>query len=94
MAIAPLNKSNDDAIVFVAMDLHSCTKLLWELVGAAIESRTSLPPSRVVLSGTHTHSGPGNFYGNTLYGSVALTTLCNRNQTVHNRIFRNTAIQI
>ena len=57
----------DSRLVFIALDLHSCTKLLWDLVGEEVESRAFLSKDRIVLSGTHTHSGPGNFYGNLLY---------------------------
>ncbi|MES2638153.1 MAG: neutral/alkaline non-lysosomal ceramidase N-terminal domain-containing protein [Myxococcota bacterium] len=63
-----LEDDEGHVVAFAAVELHSATRYLHERV-AALTRRAScgLDVHQVVLLGTHTHNGPGNFYGNTLY---------------------------
>lgn len=53
-------------LALVHLDLMSATRYLHEHV-AARTATLGLGVAELVLAGTHTHSGPGHFYGNTLY---------------------------
>ena len=53
-----------NTLVLVSCDLHSCTKPLYSAVTDYLHEWYSIPPSNVIVNGTHTHSGPGRFYGN------------------------------
>jgi neutral ceramidase len=49
-----------DPVVLVFADLHSGGRALWEKVAA----EAGFSRERLILAGTHTHQGPGRFYGN------------------------------
>jgi neutral ceramidase len=58
-------------VALVAVDLHSGTRYLAELVAREIGPELGIGIDRLFLAGTHTHSGPGHVYGNTLYDRMA-----------------------
>ena len=65
-----LEDADGERVALVALDLMSASRYLLE----AVASRTSafgVGTDRLVLAGTHTHTGPGWFYGNSLYDEFA-----------------------
>jgi len=44
--------------VLVTSDLHSYTRRMSDMIAAAVQERHRLPRERLVLNGSHTHSGP------------------------------------
>lgn len=67
-----LEDDEGHVIAFVTADLMSASRYLHESVAAITRQRPSgLDVHQIVLMGTHTHTAPGGFYGNSLYDSVA-----------------------
>ncbi len=66
-----LDDGRGERVALVAVDLHAGTRYLAELVAAEIAADTGIGIDRLFFAGTHTHSGPGHFYGNTLYDGMA-----------------------
>lgn len=58
-------------VALVAIDFHAGTRYLAELVAREIGPEIGIGIDRLFLSGSHTHSGPGHVYGNTLYDRMA-----------------------
>lgn len=58
-------------VALVAIDFHAGTRYLAELVAGEIGPELGIGIDRLFLSGSHTHSGPGHVYGNTLYDRMA-----------------------
>ncbi len=54
-------------VALVAIDFHAGTRYLAELVAHETGPELGIGIDRLFLSGSHTHSGPGHVYGNTLY---------------------------
>jgi neutral ceramidase len=52
-------------------DLMSATRYLSEKVSSLTAASCGLSIDRVMLCGTHTHTGPGQFYGNSFYDVFA-----------------------
>ena len=65
----------DDAghgVAFVTADLMSASRYLHERAAALTRQGASgLDVHQIVLMGTHTHTAPGGFYGNSLYDTIA-----------------------
>ncbi len=60
------------AVAFVAADLMSASRYLHEHTARLTrQGHSRIDVHELVLLGTHTHSAPGNFYGNSLYDTVA-----------------------
>ena len=57
-------------VALVAIDFHAGARYLTELVAREIGPELGIGIDRLFLSGTHTHSGPGHVYGNTLYDKM------------------------
>lgn len=55
----------------VAADLHAASRYLLERVALETAPACGISVDRLLLAGTHTHTAPGNFYGNTLFDSTA-----------------------
>lgn len=55
----------------VVLDTMSATRFLLEKVAARVAPTVGIGIERLLLCGTHTHHGPGNLYGNTLYDTLA-----------------------
>lgn len=53
-------------LVFCAMDLFSGTRALWDLVAR----EALIPRERILLLGSHTHTGPGQMFGS-MYDLIA-----------------------
>ncbi|NOY27692.1 MAG: hypothetical protein GXP62_17645, partial [Oligoflexia bacterium] len=60
-----------EVVVFVVADLMSATRYLWEATAVALATRVGITRERLILSGTHTHTGPGGLYGQSLYDTLA-----------------------
>jgi neutral ceramidase len=58
-------------VALVAIDFHAGTRYLAELVARETGPELGIGIDRLFLSGSHTHSGPGHVYGNTLYDRMA-----------------------
>ncbi len=54
----------------VVADLHSGSRFLLERTALETATTCGITTDRLILAGTHTHTGPGNFYGNTLYDTT------------------------
>lgn len=54
-----LEDGRGERVVFANADLHCASRPIWEAVAA----EAGLDPSQLVLSGSHTHNGPGQPYG-------------------------------
>jgi neutral ceramidase len=57
-------------VALVAIDFHAGTRYLAELVARETGPELGIGIDRLFLSATHTHSGPGHVYGNTLYDKM------------------------
>lgn len=53
------------------VDLMSASRYLLEKVASLVAARVGITRERLLLVGTHTHTGPGHFYGCTLYDQLA-----------------------
>lgn len=62
-----LEDEDGERCVLVTVDLHCGGLHLWRAAVAA----SGLDPSRVVVSGSHTHAGPGQRYGGVQYSLAA-----------------------
>ena len=58
-------------VALVAIDFHAGTRYLAELVARETGPELGIGIDRLFLSASHTHSGPGHVYGNTLYDRMA-----------------------
>jgi neutral ceramidase len=56
-----------ERVAFCVADLHSGTRYLHEAAANRTGPSCGVSVDRLVLCGTHTHTGPGNLYGNNLY---------------------------
>lgn len=63
-----------NAAAWVVGDLHSATRYMHEKAASLTATRTPIGVDNLIFCGTHTHTGPGQFYGNSLYDLV--TTRC------------------
>ena len=61
------------SFALVVADLHSGTRYLLERTAERTRSQ-GIGVERLVVCGTHTHSGPGNLYGNSLYDHFSQRT--------------------
>lgn len=57
-------------VALVSIDFHAGARYLTELVAREIAPELGIGIDRLFLAGTHTHSGPGHVYGNTLYDKM------------------------
>lgn len=66
-----LEDARGERVAVAVLDLMSASRYLHERVAALTRTRVGLDVDRVILCGTHTHTGPGGFYGNRLYDVFA-----------------------
>lgn len=66
-----LDDGAGERVALVAIDFHAGTRYLAELVARETGPELGIGIDRLFLSGSHTHSGPGHVYGNTLYDKMA-----------------------
>ena len=57
-------------VALVAIDFHAGARYLTELVARETGPELGIGIDRLFLAATHTHSGPGHVYGNTLYDKM------------------------
>lgn len=69
--VLALEGADGTRAALVVADLMSGSRYLWERVAALAAPRTGIAREHLVLCGTHTHTGPGHFYGNALYDHLA-----------------------
>ncbi len=62
-----LEDSRGQRIAFVALDLGSVSPLVHRRVAERIVGTTGIGADRLILSATHTHTGPNHFFGAKLY---------------------------
>lgn len=62
-----LEDSSGERVAFVVADLHSISPLLHRWVAARVAQATSIGSDRLILSATHTHSGPNHYFAAKLY---------------------------
>ncbi|WP_108073622.1 neutral/alkaline non-lysosomal ceramidase N-terminal domain-containing protein [Vitiosangium sp. GDMCC 1.1324] len=65
-----LDDGHGERVALIAADLHAGTRYIAERL-AQRTSPLGLHIGRLFFAGTHTHSGPGNFYGSTFYDAFA-----------------------
>ena len=65
-----LDDGRGERVALVAIDLHAGTRYLAELAAARLAASCGVGIDRLFLAGTHTHSGPGHIYGNTLFDGM------------------------
>ena len=65
-----LDDGRGERVALVAIDLHAGTRYLAEHAAARLAKTCGLGVDRLYLAGTHTHSGPGHVYGNTLFDGM------------------------
>jgi len=58
-------------VALVSVDLHAGTRYLVERCASLLDDDTGIGVHNLFLAGTHTHSGPGHIYGNTLYDGMS-----------------------
>jgi len=81
-------KSDINAIAIVACDLLSGSSLVQKKVAQLVSHSTDVLYTGIVMAGTHTHSGPGNYFESNFYNRFAsnasgfdeeyFTFLCNQ----------------
>lgn len=59
-----------EAVALVSADLLSGSRFLWERVGGLLAEQVGLDRRRLLLCGTHTHTGPGGYFGDALFDVV------------------------
>ncbi len=60
-----------ERIAFVLTDLGAVSAVLQRKVAERIEQQTGIGADRLIVSATHTHSGPGHFFGAPAYDEQA-----------------------
>ena len=66
-----LKPSVGSPVAIVQCDLLSGSLLVHHLVSEIISKETDVDSSALAICGTHTHSGPGNYYENAMYNDKA-----------------------
>ena len=70
---------NGEQVAMCFVDLLSGSLILWNSVHKLLSE--TIAGNRVLLVGSHTHNGPGHYFGNKLYNTFAQTTkLANPNR--------------
>mgnify|MGYP003683644965 CR=1 FL=1 len=59
------------AVLLIQLDLLSGSNLLHRDLGARLAKISKLSPGAIMLAGTHTHGGPGNYFGSNFYNDWA-----------------------
>jgi len=66
-----LEDAQGNCAVLCFLDLLSASRYLLEKTASITANTCGISVDRLLLAGTHTHSGPGHFYGNSLYDQFA-----------------------
>lgn len=65
-----LEDARGHRVAIAVADLHAASRYLLERTALETAPSCGISVDRLVLAGTHTHTAPGNFYGNTLFDST------------------------
>jgi neutral ceramidase len=65
-----IDDGRGERVALVVADLHAGTRYLAELAAVRLGPSCGIGIDRLFLAATHTHSGPGHVYGNTLYDGM------------------------
>lgn len=66
-----LEDARGNCAVLCFLDLLSASRYLLEKTASMTAATCGISVERLILAGTHTHTGPGQFYGNSLYDQFA-----------------------
>jgi neutral ceramidase len=66
-----LEDAQGNCAVLCFLDLLSASRYLLEKTASMTATTCGISVDRLLLAGTHTHTGPGQFYGNSLYDQFA-----------------------
>jgi len=66
-----LKTPDSPSVALVQCDLLSGSLVLHHKVAERIAKKTDIDSGGLLICGTHTHSGPGNFFANTFYNNMA-----------------------
>lgn len=66
-----LRSADGAAVALVQCDLLSGSRLIHHRVAELIAPYVDVPVSGLMMAGTHTHSGPGNYFGSNFYNKFA-----------------------
>ena len=66
-----LRSADGTAVALVQCDLLSGSRLVHHRVAELIAPYVDVPVSGLMMAGTHTHSGPGNYFGSNFYNKFA-----------------------
>jgi neutral ceramidase len=66
-----LSPTIGDDLLYIQLDLFSGSRLLHSAIAETVGSELNMHPFQIVISGNHTHSGPGNFLENRFYNTTA-----------------------
>lgn len=66
-----LEDAQGNCAVLCFLDLLSASRYLLEKTASITANTCGVSVDRLLLAGTHTHTGPGHFYGNSLYDRFA-----------------------
>lgn len=66
-----LNPAKGRSVALVQCDLLSGSSIVREKVAELVAGQTDLDSRGILMAGTHTHSGPGNFFGSKLFNDHA-----------------------
>jgi neutral ceramidase len=69
-----LDPPDGKVLAFVVCDLGASSSLLHKEIARRIAQRTPISFDRLMLSATHTHSGPGGYSGDRLHDNLASAT--------------------
>ncbi len=64
-------KKDTHSIALVQCDLLSGSSLVQKKVAQLVSATTDVPYSGIMIAGTHTHSGPGNYFESNFYNRFA-----------------------
>jgi len=69
--VAYFRSADGEAVALVQSDLLAGSRLVHHRVAELIAPLVDVPISGLMIAGTHTHSGPGNFFGSNFYNKFA-----------------------
>jgi len=64
-----LEGADGEAVALVQCDLAAIPAILHRQVASLVARQTGLGPDRILIAATHTHSGPGVYFGASFYNS-------------------------
>ncbi|MDY6824764.1 MAG: neutral/alkaline non-lysosomal ceramidase N-terminal domain-containing protein [Thermodesulfobacteriota bacterium] len=68
-----IRSAGGTAVALVQCDLLSGSRILHHKIASLIAGKTDVPARGLLLAGTHTHSGPGNYFSSNFYNICGKT---------------------